>query len=192
VVQMIRPVLKRPTLQSWKEDDVQIAEFLEDISKHKLNVESDKYWNFYVPALRKYFSHGQLWKLINKRFIEPQYSEALKEMFRYLPERFKIISEEMMLHFTKLTLNRQESYTYIEEANEYMDELEEQNQSLRKDLVLVQEKIKSLEIENKNILLQAENNVMKKLLGKQEIKVENKPKKESKKDEEPEGIFNEK
>lgn len=189
---MIRPVLKRPTLQSWKEDDVQIAEFLEDISKHKLNVESDKYWNFYVPALRKYFSHGQLWKLINKRFIEPQYSEALKEMFRYLPERFKIISEEMMLHFTKLTLNRQESYTYIEEANEYMDELEEQNQSLRKDLVLVQEKIKSLEIENKNILLQAENNVMKKLLGKQEIKVENKPKKESKKDEEPEGIFNEK
>ncbi len=138
----MRPRIDKPVLDSWKADDEQIATFLEDVQKNKLNVESEKYWQFNVPHFNKYLTYNQFLEKINTKvvFIPMAYVEAMQLMYRHLPDRLRIIREEIFSHFQKLVANRESMVEYIKLSDTYMD-------SLENDIAEKDSKIESLDKE---------------------------------------------
>ena len=121
---MDRPKIDKPRIQNWLNDDEQLSSLLDHIEKKVLNV---SLWKIYNPQSNKYIDFQELAESISKKkYPDISDMESIKGFLAHLPEKFRVIKDDLYTVFKKFLLNLQERVNYIEQANEYIDYLESQ------------------------------------------------------------------
>ena len=113
---MIKPRVDRPMLESWKVDDAKVAAFLDEVSRHQLNVRSDKYWTFRIPLVNKYLTYEEMIAQTNIHPLRISRAtiEMMQETIKVLPRRLDIISEEIISKFKMLVVNRESQSRFVQ------------------------------------------------------------------------------
>lgn len=133
---MNRPKLDKPRLAEWHNDDEQLSNLLDHIDKKVLNVDT---WEFRVAHLNKYVSYSDVLKNIQERYLNFEWTEALKDSFIFLPDKFRVIKQDLFSVFKRFTLNLQERLNYIQSMEKYVDELEERVEKLQSQVSVLKE-----------------------------------------------------
>lgn len=133
---MDRPKLDKPRLAEWHNDDEQLSNLLDHIDKKVLNVDT---WEFRVAHLNKYVSYGDVLRNIQERYPNFEWTEALKDSFVFLPDKFRVIKQDLFSVFKRFTLNLQERLNYIHSIEKYADELEDEVEKLQNQISVLKE-----------------------------------------------------
>lgn len=133
---MDRPIVQRPRKQEWQNDDEQIATLLDHIEKKVLNVDD---WKFRVPHLNKEIRYAEVLENTRQKYPELEWIDVMKNFFIYVPDKFRLIKEDLWTVFKRFTLNLQERLNYIEQMEQYADYLEGEAETLRDQVHLLKE-----------------------------------------------------
>lgn len=151
---MQRPKLDKPRLEEWHNDDEQLANLMDFIDKKVLNIST---WEFRIAHLNKHVPYDEVLKNIQERYPAFEWIEALKDSYIFLPNKFRMIKEDLFSVMRRFTLNLQERLNYIEAIEKYADELEQEVEKLHSqvDALKQQTTIKGIhsEIESLKIMI---------------------------------------
>ena len=134
---MQRPTLDKPRIELWKSDDEELAKFLDHIRRKALNATT---WEFHNPQTNKMINYSVVAENIQAKFPPYTWIVVLRQTFLYLPEKMRLLREELFAIFKRLTLNAQERINYTKALEKYADHVEKALRKTEDTIAKFQEK----------------------------------------------------
>lgn len=134
---MQRPTLDKPRIELWKSDDEELAKFLDHIRKKALNATA---WEFQNPQTNKMINYSVVAENIQAKFPPYTWIVVLRQTFLYLPEKMRLLREDLFAIFRRLTLNAQERINYTKALEKYADHVEKALRKAEDTIAKLQEK----------------------------------------------------
>lgn len=151
---MEKPILNKPTIQEWKNQEDVFARLLDNIEKNVFDVNK---WEFNVPDLNEMINYKELMKKINsEKYIKPVWSDTMRTFFKHLPEEFIRMKKDLISAMKGFTATLQERMNYEKQLEEYcnaveneLDSVNAQLEDLQKERELMMTKSRVTELEAK-------------------------------------------
>lgn len=117
---MERPIVSKPRMEEWKNDDVQISKLLQHIDSEVLNVDK---WKFRLEHLNEHVTFDDILKNTQGNFIDEEWSHCMRTTFMALPSKLDTVKSELNVIFKRFILNLEERIKYIQTLDEHIDKL---------------------------------------------------------------------
>jgi regulator of replication initiation timing len=143
-----KPAIYEPRKFTHVADDETISMLLDHLERRVFNVSE---WEFHIPNENRYVKYDEVVESLKERYPPLTVVEMLKTSFLYLPQRLRLIHDELKSYFKRVTLNREELVEFVAEMESFTQELQgqlkesdERLQSLERENALLQARVEGL------------------------------------------------